>query len=98
MTCIHMGSNAIVCVSPWGRLKVGNRYVWVDFHPYCGPNFYRDSAMSKLYDPKDENDPVWPEFGKWLKKYDAAKEKERIRRANVTGAKKPDEQNTGGGS
>lgn len=76
MTCIRMGSSAIVCVSPWGRLKVGNRYVWVDFHEYCGPSFYWDSAMTKLYDPKDENDPVWEQFGRWLGKYRAGKDKQ----------------------
>ena len=72
MTCTRIG-NAIVCTNPWGRLHVGNRYVWVDFHPYCGPSFYADGAMSKVYDPIDESDPVWPEFGKWLDKHDAAK-------------------------
>jgi hypothetical protein len=80
MTCINMGT-AIACVSPWGRLKVGNRYVWVDFHEYCGPSFFTDAAMSNLYDPKDENDPVWPQFDKWLKKYRARKEKQARPRA-----------------
>jgi hypothetical protein len=74
MTCIRFGS-AIVCVSPWGRLRLGNRYVWVDFHEYCGPSFYWDSAMTKGYDPADENDPIWDEFGKWLKKYQEAQTK-----------------------
>lgn len=74
MTCIPFGS-AIVCVSPSARLKVGNRYVWMDFHEYCGPSFWRDSAMSKVYDPADENDPVWDAFDVWLKKYRAAKSK-----------------------
>ena len=76
MTCIQMGST-IVCVNHCGRLKVGNRYVWVDFHEYCGPSFYTDSRMSKLYDPKDENDPVWEPFGRWLEKFNAQKEKQR---------------------
>lgn len=79
MTCINFGSG-IVCVNPWGRLTVGNRYVWVDFHEYCGPSFYKDSAMQKVYDPADENDPVWPEFDKWLKKYRAGKEKQAQQR------------------
>ena len=76
MTCTHIG-NAIVCTSPWGRLKVGNRYVWVDFHRYCGPAFFTDSNMSKVYDPVDESDPVWPEFTKWLDKHEAAEAKRR---------------------
>lgn len=74
MTCINLG-NAIVCVNPWGRLKVGNRYVWLDFHTYCGPTFYTDSRMNKVYDPVGEADPVWPEFDKWLKKYNDKKAK-----------------------
>jgi len=76
MTCVRIGSSAIACgFHPWGRLKVGNCYVWVDFHPYCGPNFYTDSGMTKLYDPKDESDPVWEPFGRWLAKYQAAEAK-----------------------
>lgn len=74
MTCINIG-NAIVCCSPWGRLKVGNRYITMDYHPYCGPTFYYDRAMTKVYEPVDENDPVWDEFTKWLVKYNAKKEK-----------------------
>ena len=74
MTCIRMG-NAIVCVSPWGRLHVCNKYIWLSFHEYCGPAFYTDSGMSELYEPADENDPVWPEFEKWFEKYQAAKTK-----------------------
>jgi hypothetical protein len=71
MTCIRTG-NGTVCCTPWGRLKLGNRYVWVDFHEYCGPSFYTDAAETKVYEPADENDPIWPLFGKWLEKYRAA--------------------------
>ena len=48
----------IVCTNPYGRLHLGNRYVWVDYHPYCGPYFSYDANGSKLYDPVDENDPM----------------------------------------
>ncbi len=75
MTCVKFG-NAIVCVNDnWGRLKVGNRYIWVDFHPWCGPSFFTDSDMSKVYDPVDETDPVWPAFQAWLDRKKAAKAK-----------------------
>lgn len=57
-------------------MHVGNKYIMVDFHPWCGPSFYTDRNMSKLYDPVDENDPVWEPFGEWLKKFN---EKERLR-------------------
>ena len=78
MTCINMGS-MIVCVNPWGRLKVGNRYVWLDFHEWCGPSFYTDAKMTKVYDPVDEQDPVWKPFGRWLDKFQAAKAKKHAR-------------------
>ncbi len=74
MTCTRT-PGGIVCANPWGRLHVGNRYVWVDYHSYCGPSFSYDSAGNLPYNPVDESDPVWPEFSKWLKKYEAAKAK-----------------------
>ena len=64
MTCTRVG-NAIVCTNPWGRLHVGNKYIMVDFHSWCGPSFYTDRAMNNLYDPVDENDPIWEVFAKW---------------------------------
>ena len=63
----------IVSVSPTGRLRVGGRYIWIDYHHYTGPSFTRDAAGGIPYDPVDENDPVWPAFDKWLKKFNAAK-------------------------
>lgn len=50
------------------RLHVGNRYIWMTWHNYCGPAFYTDYHCSKPYEPKDENDPVWDAFGKWFDK------------------------------
>ena len=67
-------------VSPWGRLKVGNRYVWVYFPSYSGPSFFTDANMSKVYEPADESDPVWPEFSKWLGKHQATKAKAAVQR------------------
>lgn len=77
MTCTRIG-NIIVCANPWGRLHVGNRYIWLDFHEWCGPSFSYDQAGNRPYEPEDENDPVWPEFEKWFKKYQAAKAKKGI--------------------
>lgn len=72
MTCTQLES-IIVCTSPWGRLHVGNRYVYLDYHEWCGPYFSYDQNGDKPYDPVDENDPVWPVFMKWLDKYNASK-------------------------
>ena len=68
MTCTNLG-NMIVCTNPIGRLHVGNRYVWVDYHTHCGPSFSYDANGEKPYDPVDENDPVWPAFGAWLARF-----------------------------
>ena len=76
--CIRAG-DTIICTSPWGRLKVGNKYVWVDFHSYCGPSFYHDSNMSRLYDPVDEHDPIWPVFGVWYDKHLAVEAAKAVR-------------------
>lgn len=76
MTCTRIG-NAIVCTQRWARLRLGNKYVWMDFHPYCGPAFYWDSAMSKIYDPSDEHDPIWEVFGVWLDRFNAAEGKRK---------------------
>ncbi|HET8687108.1 MAG TPA: hypothetical protein VFM18_10665 [Methanosarcina sp.] len=50
------------------RFHIGNRYVWMEWHNYCGPSFYWDRNCTKMYDPVDENDPIWDAFGKWLEK------------------------------
>lgn len=76
MTCIHM-NNAIVCVSPYGQLHVGNRYIMVENHEYLGPSFYTDRAMTKPYEPTGENDPVWAAFHDWLVKFRAKRMKAR---------------------
>ena len=86
MPCITM-ETSIICMSPWGRMKLGNRYVWVDFHEYCGPSFYWDSNMSKLYDPVDEDDPIWVEFSKWLNKFNASKAKVAKQKLEATSSK-----------
>lgn len=79
MTCTRI-DNMIICTSPWGRLHVGNRYIWLDFHEYCGPSFSYDQAGNKPYEPKGVRDPVWKEFDKWLKKYRAKKERRQRER------------------
>lgn len=82
MTCIRI-SNWIICVNPRGRVRIGTRYVWIDYHTYCGPSFWRDRAMTKEYEPNDEHDPIWQEFFKWLEKHEARR---RRSDANATPA------------
>ena len=82
MTC-HRFAGGIICINPWGRLKLGNRYVIVDFHEYCGPSFEWVKGGAP-YDPVDENDPIWPLFEVWLEKYKARKAKRATPTAETT--------------
>ena len=75
MTCIRFGGPGpndpvgFVCVNDQIRLHVGNRYIWMSWHPYTGPSFYTMCKGEEIYyEPKDENDPVWEVFGKWYDK------------------------------
>lgn len=69
----------IICVNPWGRVRVGNRYVWISYHTYLGPSFWQNGAMTVEYEPTDEHDPIWAEFEKWLKKHEAKIENNKLR-------------------
>lgn len=77
MTCIVFHSptgSGIMCVPPpedFGRLHVNGKYIWVDFHRYCGPQFTHDRNGTREYIPKDEQDPVWPAFNAWFEKRNA---------------------------
>lgn len=91
MTCTPFNSGqatGFVCVDDTGRLSVAGRYVWVDYHHYCGPTFFTDMAMSKFYEPVDEDDPVWSAFTAWLEKRDAAKARLRARQTRRLEAQK----------
>ena len=79
MACIKF-DGGIMCLNDWARLRLGNRYVWVEYHNYCGPTFWWNSAMTKSYDPVDENDPIWQVFVVWFDKHMAATEKRRAKR------------------
>lgn len=69
MTC-SFGNGIVVCYSDnVGRLHVGNRYIWVDYHRMCGPSFSYDANGNKPYDPIDENDPIWDVFQVWYEKH-----------------------------
>ncbi len=45
MPCTQIG-NGIVCWSPTYRLRLEDgRYVFMDWHKWCGPTFYRDRDL-----------------------------------------------------
>jgi hypothetical protein len=50
MTCISWGSS-IVCVSPLYRLRLlDGRYIYMAWHRYLGPTFYRDRLEQRMLD------------------------------------------------
>jgi len=74
MACVSFSSDdgsvvGYACIDDYfGRLHIGNKYIWVSHHRYCGPTFYHDREMSKIYDPVNEDDPIWEAFSTWLTK------------------------------
>lgn len=76
------GIKAFITTDAWGRLKVGNRYIWVSFHSYCGPSFFYDSAMEKEYKFIEDyaKDPIWEIFNIWHEKYKVALNKHKTRK------------------
>lgn len=55
MTCIRI-PNGIICVSPFYRLPLedGTR-IYMDWHHYCGPTFYRDKLCNRVVEDWWEN-------------------------------------------
>ena len=47
MTCV-VSKTAIICFTPWHRLRLSDgRYVFMDYHHYLGPTFYRDRLQRR---------------------------------------------------
>lgn len=47
MPCYHIG-NAIISTTNQYRLRLGNGgYVWMDWHNYLGPLFFRDRLLTR---------------------------------------------------
>lgn len=50
MTCIRF-PGGIMCVSPFYRLPLSDgRRVFMDWHNFCGPTFYRDKRSLRQID------------------------------------------------
>lgn len=55
MTCIRI-PGGIMCVSPFYRLPIEDgTHVFMDWHHYCGPTFYRDKNALRQIDEWWEN-------------------------------------------
>lgn len=56
-----------VCGAIVKRFHVHNSYVWMTFHPYTGPAFFKDYGLTKELNPA-EDDPIWDHFQNWLQR------------------------------
>lgn len=78
---VYTVQNCTISVNPGGRLRVNGKYIQLDFHPHCGPIFYRGD---NVFEPenKAEEDALWEALGKWHKKFKA--NEERLRKKGKT--------------
>lgn len=50
MTCVRI-PGGIVCLSPFFRLRLADgSCVFMEWHNYCGPTFFRDRAARRMID------------------------------------------------
>lgn len=50
MTCIKI-NNGFVCISPFFRLRLEDgEYVYMAWHSYCGPTFFKDKHERRIID------------------------------------------------
>ena len=63
MTCIPI-KDGILCMDdgPIDLLPYG-AHVWMTWHPYCGPTFYRSENCIKAIEAPSKK--TWDAFGKW---------------------------------
>ncbi|EKN5953199.1 hypothetical protein CRM81_05185 [Yersinia kristensenii] len=55
MACIRI-PNGIITITPLYRLRLDDgSCVFMDWHPYCGPTFFRDKHGCRLIDDWHEN-------------------------------------------
>lgn len=58
MTCTRVG-NAIICTSPSFRLRLTDgTCVFMEFHHYCGPMFFKDREQRREIDEWWDNDLI----------------------------------------
>lgn len=63
MTCIRMGLS-MICMSPDYRLRLSDGgYVFMSWHPYCGPMFYKDKALNREIEDWYENTLICDALG-----------------------------------
>lgn len=58
MTCVRI-PGGIVCLSPFFRLRLADgSCVFMEWHNYCGPTFFRDRAARRMIDDWWDNPAI----------------------------------------
>lgn len=58
MTCIRI-EHGFICFQPSHRLRLADgRRVFMEWHNYLGPTFYRDAAMQRIWEDWYEDPAV----------------------------------------
>ena len=67
MPCTKILGGIICTTNNFGRIHVGNKYVYFDYHSYFGPSFYSDTGYTKEFIPEKDSE-IWDKFESWMKK------------------------------
>jgi len=66
MTCIPIKDGFVCMDDDFVDLSPYGSKVWMSYHRYCGPTFYRSKACIKpIFYPSRK---TWDAFGKWQKR------------------------------
>lgn len=66
MTCVRVNESTIICMAPPAiRLRRG---VWMEFHEYFGPQFYRNRALTKVIHDWAYRQDILEVFEPWVRR------------------------------
>jgi hypothetical protein len=65
MTCIPIKNGVVCCHDDFVNLAPYGAKVWMSWHNYLGPVFYRSKNAIKQIDVPSQK--TWDAFGKWHK-------------------------------
>lgn len=69
MTCTNFG-HGIICHRPIHKLRLDDgRNVWLEFHPYCGPAFFKDRRLQREIENWWDDPAIDRAFGWYYEKY-----------------------------
>ena len=71
MACIPIKNGVVCIVDSFVDLSPFGAKVWMTYHNYCGPTFYRSKNCITPIDVPSQK--TWDAFGKWAKQNNPGK-------------------------